>query len=90
MSARQADCGKTARLSNPAFEFFALWTTSRAEKAKGRKIALPALLSSHLPGRSGCTPAEPYPPGKQIHSITPPKELTSSVTLSLEVTIPVR
>jgi len=36
------------------------------------------------------TPAEPYPPGKQEHSITSRKELTSSVTFSFEETIPVR
>jgi len=90
MSAKQSVSGKPARFLTKAHEFFAFWATSRAENAKSRKIALPALLYSHLPERSGCSPAEPYPPGKQDHTITSRKELTLSVTFSFEVTIPVR
>jgi hypothetical protein len=90
MSARQSASGKPASFLTKADEFFAFWATSRAENAKSRKIALPALLYSLLPGRSGCSPAEPYPPGKQDHSITSRKELTPSVTFSFEVTVPVR
>jgi hypothetical protein len=50
MSARQSASGKPASFLTKAHEFFAFWATSRAENAKSRKIALPALLYSHLPG----------------------------------------
>jgi hypothetical protein len=50
MSARQLVSGKPASFLTKADEFFAFWATSRAENAKGRRIALPALLYSHLPG----------------------------------------
>lgn len=50
MSDRQSASGKLASFLTKADEFFAFWATSRAENAKSRKIVLPALLYSHLPG----------------------------------------
>ena len=50
MSARQSASGKPASFLTKADEFFTFWATSRAENAKSRKIALPALLYSPLPG----------------------------------------
>ena len=50
MCAGQSVCGKPASSLTKADEFFTFWATSRAENAKSRKIALPALLYSHLPG----------------------------------------
>jgi len=41
MSARQSTSGKPASFLTKADEFFAFWATSRAENAKGRKIASP-------------------------------------------------
>ena len=37
---------KDGRASRQAGRFIAFWATSRAERTKGRKIALPALLYS--------------------------------------------
>jgi hypothetical protein len=65
---------------------FSLSGLPAGQNDKGQRLFASALPYSHLPGRSGCTPAEPYPPDKQDHSIAPRKELTPSVTLSFELT----
>lgn len=90
MSARLSASGKPASFPTKAYEFFASWAASRAEHPKGRKFALPALLYSHLPGAPVALQQCRILHASKVHSITSRKEMTSSVTLSLEGTLRLR
>jgi hypothetical protein len=87
MSAGQSVSGKPTNFPTKAHEFFAFWAASRAGNAKGRKFVLPALLYSHLPGAPVALQQSRILHASKNHSITSRKEMTSSVTLSLEGTM---